>query len=281
MSLPQEQLPINDDSNRNNMIHTEYKLHQMRANEQRHQQSHPQPSMWSGETGATLSSPHLPQQRQQHLIDSSHIYHFLPASSPVPIKLEPVVDVFIKQEVQENENEIKPILINPKQFNRILKRRIAREKFEKAHNLSKQRKPYIHESRHLHAMRRPRGPGGRFLTAEKTAELERQERIRKESLDSGNSNDISVASSATNSPNLNDDVYYTSTNHNSHYTPTSMIEANNSLISEEGNRSNFEEAIVGINEMNNNNNTTTSHYNPNRITRTASLWSSSDNRQSH
>lgn len=71
-----------------------------------------------------------------------------------------------------------PLYVNAKQFHRILKRRVARQKLEEQLRLtSKGRKPYLHESRHNHAMRRPRGPGGRFLTADEVAALEREGKL--------------------------------------------------------------------------------------------------------
>jgi hypothetical protein len=81
--------------------------------------------------------------------------------------------------------EESPLYVNAKQFHRILKRRVARQRLEEALRLtSKGRKPYLHESRHNHAMRRPRGPGGRFLTAEEVAEIERS-KTSGEDKDSG------------------------------------------------------------------------------------------------
>ncbi|KAL2841888.1 CCAAT-binding transcription factor (CBF-B/NF-YA) subunit B-domain-containing protein [Aspergillus pseudoustus] len=146
------------------------------------------PPQMSGQIPPMSSQVQLPQApRRQSMaghIGSPHVQSAQPVLNHVgrpsvppsmPPPPHPVQQSQSAESLVPGGAEESPLYVNAKQFHRILKRRVARQKLEEQLRLtSKGRKPYLHESRHNHAMRRPRGPGGRFLTADEVAAMEKK-----------------------------------------------------------------------------------------------------------
>ncbi|ADM11285.1 CCAAT-binding factor subunit B [Encephalitozoon intestinalis ATCC 50506] len=74
-----------------------------------------------------------------------------------------------------SDQPFQPLYVNAKQLNWIKKRKSRRDILDTLMITNKRN--YLHESRHKHAMKRLRAPSGRFLTKEETEELNRKNNI--------------------------------------------------------------------------------------------------------
>ncbi|KAB2028678.1 hypothetical protein ERO13_D05G110600v2 [Gossypium hirsutum] len=138
----------------------------------------------TGLSPSSITTPNMPYTTPQHAVapaaypypDPYYRSIFAPYDAqsypPQPYGGQPMVHLQLMGIQQAgvplpSDAVEEPVFVNAKQYHGILRRRQSRAKAESENKLAKSRKPYLHESRHLHALRRARGSGGRFLNSKK------------------------------------------------------------------------------------------------------------------